>query len=83
MIIVAKIGNPMMTARYATSSSTLCDGSHANRSCWPWIWYATPAANDVAKMPYDSTAIPTWIVSSGGFWRAGISCEISRGSDDA
>ena len=33
----------------------------------------TPAANDVAKMPYEITAIPTWIVSSGGFWSAGTS----------
>ena len=51
MIIVAKIGKPMITARYATSSSTLCEGSQANRSFWPWTRYPTPAAKDVAKIP--------------------------------
>ena len=51
MIIVAKIGKPMMTARYATSSRTLCEGSHEKRSVWPWARYATPAAKLVAKMP--------------------------------
>ena len=29
-------------------------------------------------MPYEITAIPTWIVSSGAFWRAGTSGAISR-----
>ena len=81
MIIVAKIGKPMITARYATSSSVLCDGSQAIRSVVPWTRYPTPAAHAVAKIPYDSTAIPTWIVSSGAFWRAGTSGSISDGSE--
>ena len=51
MIIVAKIGNAMMTARYATSSRVLCDGSQAKRSPVPWTRYPMPAANAVAKIP--------------------------------
>ena len=42
-----------------------------------------PAANAVAKIPYARTAMPTWIVSSGAFWRAGTSGLTSDGSDDA
>ena len=42
-----------------------------------------PAAKDVAKIPYEITAIPTWMVSRGAFWRAGTSGSISDGSDDA
>ena len=48
----------MITARYATSSSVLCDGSHANRSVVPWARYPTPAANAVAKIPYDEHRHP-------------------------
>ena len=44
--------------------------------------YATPAAKLVAKIPYAVTAIPTWIVSSGAFWRAGTSGLISDGRLD-
>src|SRR4051812_50133780 len=71
MISDAKIGKPMMTARYATSSSTLWLGSQLNRSFLPWTRYATAAPKLVAKMPYEIIAIATWMVISGGVCSAG------------
>src|SRR3954454_22307767 len=83
MISEAKIGKPMITARYATSSSTLWLGSQLKRSFLPWTRYATAAPKLVAKIPYEIIAIATWIVISGGFWSAGTSGSMVDGSVDA
>ena len=84
MIIVAKIGKPMITARYATSSSTLCDGSQANRSSWPWTQVRDAGARSSSRRCRTrSPPSPTWIVSSGAFWSAGTSGLISDGRVDA
>ena len=61
----------------------MCDGSQSKRSSWPCTRYPIPAANAVAKIPYDSTAMPTWIVSMAGNWRAGTRASMSDGSEDA
>src|SRR4051812_50098490 len=79
MISDAKIGKPMMTARYATSSSTLWLGSQLKRSFLPWTRDATAAPKLVAKMPYEIIAIATWIVISGGVLGGGAGGAIGGG----